>query len=176
MISEKAFEALRTTSLFAGFTDEQLEVVPQVGRTREFAVGDCVVQVGDEVNPGLWLVLEGTVRVEVEGELLRTIGQGEHFGEMALLTGEPRSADVLAETDLVAMEFTDRHLKALIGREPEVAISMLAELARRLRTLTEDYGTMIRQASAGGDQAIPADQRNNESILAPIEYLPTGEA
>ena len=48
---------------------------------------------------------------------------------------------------------------------------MLAELARRLRTLTEDYGTMIRaEASAGGDQAVPAAQQNNESILAPIEY------
>ena len=162
MISETAFDALRSTSLFAGFTEEQLEMVPKVGRVREFAAGDCVVQVGEEANPGLWLVLEGTARVEVEGELLRTIGAGGHFGEMALLTGEPRSADVLAQTDMVGLELTDRHLKALIGREPDVAIAMLAELARRLRTITADYGEMIREQGGTVD--------THHDILGPIEF------
>ena len=136
---------------------------------REFVAGDCVVQVGEEANPGLWLVLEGTVRVEVEGEVLRTIGAGGHFGEMALLTGKARSADVLAETDLVAMELTDRHIKGLIGREPDVAIAMLAELARGLRALTDEYAKMIRQhgAPTTSDDLEPS---GDESILGPIEY------
>ena len=171
MISEQAFAALRATSLFAGFSDEQLEMVPKVGRTREFAPGDCIVRVGEEVNPGLWLVLEGSVRVEVEGEVLRTIEAGGHFGEMALLTGSPRSADVFAESDLVAMEFTDRHLKALIGRDPEVATAMLSELARRLKTITEDYGELVRRspeaAAIAGDAGLSIA---DEQILGPIEY------
>ena len=171
MISEQAFEALRTTSRFAGSTEEQLEMVPKVGRVREFAPGDCIVQVGEEVNPGLWLVLEGTARVEVEGEVLRTIGAGGHFGEMALLTGEARAADVLADTDLVAMELSDRHLKGLIGRDPDVAIAMLAELARRLRTMTEAFGEFVRRSPEGAAMAGAVGvSSGDEQILGPIEY------
>lgn len=169
-VSPRAFEALRSTSLFAGFTDEQLEMVPKVGRTRTFAEGECVVAAGPEVNPGLWLVLEGTARVEVEGEFLRTIGPSGHFGEMALLSGEPRSADVFAHTDLVAMELTDRHLRGLIGRDPEVALAMLAELARRLRALTEDFAALRRQAPAVGVAGDVDEGIDPGAVLGPIEY------
>lgn len=172
VISEQAFEALRNTSLFAGFNDEQLEMVPKIGLTHRFGAGDSVVRVGaQEAHPGLWLVLEGVAQVEVEGEKIRDIEAGNHFGEMALLTGEPRSADVVAQSDLVAMEFTDRHLMALIGREPAVAVAMLAELATRLRDTTAHLAETIRHSPevAGiGEQA--GYTTGNATILGPIEY------
>lgn len=169
-VSPNAREALRSTSLFAGFTDEQLDMVPKVGRTRRFAAGECVVAAGPEVNPGLWLVLEGTARVEVDGDVLRMIEPAGHFGEMALLTGEPRSADVFAHTDLVAMELTDRHLHGLIGRDPQVAVAMLAELARRLRTLTEQYAALTKAAPPAAAAADIDDGIDPDAVLGPIEY------
>ena len=144
---ETTIEALRSTTLFAGFTDEQLEMVPKVGRSREFAAGEKVVAVDDVANPGFWLIVEGVARVEVGGEFIRTIEAGDHFGELALLTGEPRSADVFAQTDLVALELTDRHLKGLLANDADVALAMIAELARRLRSLTHDYAEAIHDSS-----------------------------
>jgi CRP-like cAMP-binding protein len=83
----------------------------------------------------------------VEGEFIRTIEAGDHFGELALLTGEPRSADVFAQTDMVALELTDRHLKGLLANDADVALAMIAELARRLRSLTHDYAEAMHDSS-----------------------------
>jgi CRP-like cAMP-binding protein len=137
MISEKAFDVLRATSLFAGFTDEQLEVVPKVALPREFSPGDTIVEEGASGARSLWLILEGEVEVLVGGQVHRTMGPGEHFGELALLTDARRSADVKARSDTVALELSRRHLEGLIGANPQVAMDMLAELANRLRTATE---------------------------------------
>jgi CRP-like cAMP-binding protein len=133
MISKKALDVLRATSLFADFTDEQLEMVPKVGRERHFEPGETIVEEGDTDARSLWLVLEGEVDVVVAGEVLRTMGAGTHFGEMALLTGAPRSADIVARKPTVALELTQNHLNGLIGANPQVAIDMLAVLATRLR-------------------------------------------
>lgn len=171
MTTEKTYEALRTTTLFAGFTDEQLEMVPKVGRTRAFAAGESVIQVGDNTPTALWLVLEGSARVELEGRFIRSIGPGGHFGELALLSGEPRSADVLAETDMTVMEFTDRHLRGLIANDPAVAMSMLAELAQRLRSTTHEYAEYVRRHEHGVEVAGDmSGSIGDDAILGPIEY------
>jgi CRP-like cAMP-binding protein len=137
VISESAMDVLRTTSLFGGFSEEQLEMVPKVGRQRNFEPGATIVEEGATGASSLWLVLEGEVDVVVGGEVHRTLGPGTHFGEMALLTEAPRSADVVARTETMALEFSRSHLNGLIAANPQVAVDMLAELATRLRRATE---------------------------------------
>ena len=162
MISEEAYDVLRTTSLFAGFTDEQLEVVPKVALPREFGPGEIIVEEGATGAQSLWLILEGEVEVLVAGTVHRAMGPGEHFGELALLTDAPRSADVKARTDTVALELSRRHLEGLIGANPQVAIDMLAELALRLRTATEALATALSEG--------PPEPAH----LGAIEYAPRG--
>lgn len=153
IISEKTFEVLRTTSLFAGFTDEQLEVVPKVGRPREFDAGEKIVEQGATGTQSLWLVLEGEVNVVVGDQVHGTIGPGNHFGELALLTDAPRSADVVAQTAGLALEFSRRHLEGLIAANPQVAMGMLAELATRLRQTTEALADVIASSAEAADEA-----------------------
>lgn len=153
MISEKAFDVLRTTSLFAGFTEEQLEVVPKVGRQREFAPGERIVVAGTTGARSLWLVLEGEADVVVAGQIHRTLGSGTHFGELALLTDAPRSADVVARTEVVALEFSQRHLEGLIAANPQVAMDMLGELATRLRETTEALAEVIASSADAAKEA-----------------------
>jgi CRP-like cAMP-binding protein len=155
VISENAMDVLRTTSLFAGFNEEQLEMVPKVGRQRRFETGDKIVEEGATGAQSLWLILEGEVDVVVGGEAHRTLGPGTHFGELALLTDAPRSADVVARTDTLALEFSRRHLDGLIAANPQVAIDMLAELATRLRRATEALAEMVAAQQAGHDTADP---------------------
>jgi CRP-like cAMP-binding protein len=153
VISEKAMDVLRTTSLFAGFNEEQLEMVPKVGRQRDFAPGDKIVEEGASGARSLWLVLEGEVDIVVGGEVLRSQGPGTHFGELALLTDAPRSADVVARTATVALELSRSHLDGLIGANPQVAIDMLAELATRLRAVTERLAEVLETQQADTDPA-----------------------
>ena len=153
MISANALEVLRTTSLFAGFTDEQLEAVPKVGRRRNFEKGDRIVEQGATGSASLWVVLEGEVDVLVAGQRHGSIGPGNHFGEMALLTETPRSADVVASKRTVALEFSRRHLEGLIASNPQVAMDMLAELAIRLRVATEALAQVIRSSEEAATEA-----------------------
>jgi len=175
MISERAREVLRRTSLFAGFSDEQLEVVPKVAIPREFAPGDVVVHEGTAGARSLFLLLEGEMEVRVAGEVIRVLGPGTHFGEMALLTDAPRSADVVARTPATALELSHRHLEGLIAANPQVAVDMLAELARRLREATEELAEVIRsspEAAAVAARRIGPDAAAPETVdLDPIERV-----
>ncbi len=154
---------LRTTSLFAGFNEEQLEMVPKVGRERNFESGEMIVEEGSTGARSLWLVLEGEVDIVVAGEVLRSQGPGTHFGELALLAEAPRSADVVARTETVALELSRSHLHGLISANPQVALDMLAELATRLRDVTEALAEKTAVESA---HAAPSDPY----YLGPIEY------
>lgn len=153
VISDEAFDVLRTTSLFAGFTEEQLEVVPKVGRQRKFEPGERIIEEGTTGAQSFWLVLEGEVDVLVGGRVHRTLGPGSHIGELALLTDAHRSADVVARTPTVALEFSRRHLEGLIASNPQVAVDMLAELATRLRETSEALAEVIASSPDAANEA-----------------------
>jgi CRP-like cAMP-binding protein len=141
---------LRDTTLFARFNDEQLEVVPKVGRTRRYQPGETIVDRGEEHAQSMWVVLEGEVDVCVGGEVIGTLGPGKHFGELALLADAARSADVVAAGPVTALEFSRSHLRGLIHGDPEVGLAILAELATRLRELTDLVAAMM-EASPEAD-------------------------
>lgn len=160
-------DVLRTTSLFGGFNEEQLEMVPKIGRRRSFEPGDIIVEKGATGAQSLWLVLEGEVDVMVGGEVHRTLGPGTHFGELALLTEAPRSADVVARTQTLALEFSRNHLDGLIAANPQVAVDMLAELAMRLRRATEALAEVVAAHQAD-------DSKSQPDHLGAIEYALQG--
>lgn len=163
MISENAMNVLRKTSLFAGFNEEQLEMVPKVGRERHFEPGETIVEKGATGAASLWLVLEGAVDVVVGGSVYHTLGPGTHFGELALLLDAPRTADVVARDETTALEFSRSHLNGLIAANPQVAIDMLAELATRLRKTTEALAAANAAARGISETAEP-------DYLGAIEY------
>jgi CRP-like cAMP-binding protein len=150
MADETVLGILRNTTLFARFNDEQLEVVPKVGRARTYEPGQVIVDRGAEQAQSMWVVLEGEVDVRAGGEVIGRLGPGKHFGELALLTDATRSADVVASGPVTALEFSRSHLRGLIHGDPEVGIAILAELATRLRDLTDLIAAMI-EASPEAD-------------------------
>ena len=142
-------------------------MVPKIGRRRNFEAGDVIVEKGATGARSLWLVLEGEVDVIVGGEVHRTLGPGTHFGELALLTEAPRSADVVARTETLALEFSRNHLDGLIAANPQVAVDMLGELAMRLRRATEALAEAVAAQQAGDTTAQP-------DHLGAIEYALQG--
>ena len=118
--------------LFSALSPELLEVIMAAGERRAFAEGETVVREGEEGDV-LFVLLEGTARVERSGRLLQELGQGDFFGEVAVLDGRPRSADVITTSPVVCLTVSRDILRLALESEPRAAWSMLEILARRLR-------------------------------------------
>jgi voltage-gated potassium channel len=133
-------EFLRTWDLVARvpfFQDlgaARIAEVAQLLRPSEFSAGDIIVRRG---QPGdcMYFIVSGEVQVELRPAPI-VMGPGQFFGEMALLTGEPRSATATARSycEVLHLDLADfRHLEA---RHPEVAQFIDAEAKRRRQSLT----------------------------------------
>lgn len=139
MAAPDAANALKKVSLFSSLDDSQIGTVASEANARVFADGDLIVKQGDTGAAGFWVILDGTVEVRRGPVSLATLGPGEYFGEMALVSDHstPRSADVVATGDVQALQLTRWDLRGLILAHPEIALSMLADLADRIRKADE---------------------------------------
>lgn len=147
-------DVLRSTALFGGLTDEELAEVQSLLREQRFLPGDVVLREGAVDEAGMWIILEGEAEVRKGGNRVHIFRPGDYFGELSVLSDPkvPRSADVLALGRLKAAELRQEDLMNLLRTRPGVGISMLAELARRLRRTTGRLEEMQRP-EAGTAQA-----------------------
>src|SRR5262249_42789877 len=80
-------------------------------------------------------ILTGTAKVTRNGRTLKRLGPDDFFGEMAVLTKEPRTATVVAETPMECLTLTAAGLRTAMGRDPSIAVRLLSTLADRLAGL-----------------------------------------
>lgn len=123
---------LERAPVFSSMPTEILDAIMAQGDERIFEAGELVVREGD---PGdeLYVILEGEARAERKGNTLATFGAGEFFGEIAVIDGRARSADVVAATTLRVLAVSRDVIRAAIEREPRAGWAMLEVLAGRLR-------------------------------------------
>lgn len=124
---------LKGVPLFASFNEKELEAILKTAKERSFAPGKPIVREGEQTNIGFYLILEGQVEVNKGGRTLAKLGSGQFFGEMSVLDGAPRSADVIPTSSTRCLILTNWDIKALIKTYPDIAMKLIAELARRLR-------------------------------------------
>jgi CRP/FNR family cyclic AMP-dependent transcriptional regulator len=80
-----------------------------------------------------FLIVSGTAAVKRKGRKVATLGPGQWFGELALLDRQPRSATIVAETDMDLLVLEQRHFLGLLDTMPSLSRKMLAAMASRLR-------------------------------------------
>lgn len=120
--------------LFAGLSQRDLRRIAALVEEVWFNSGRVVVEEGSPGN-SFYVILDGTARV-VRGRgqrAIRRLGPGDHFGEMTLLDGGPRSMTVIAESTLDAVRIQRSAFRRLLLREPEVGLRIMAGLAARVR-------------------------------------------
>lgn len=129
---------LAATPLFAGVPADGLEAI--AGRTVQvaFEPGQVIARQGD-VGSGLFVVATGSVHVVRDGQTLATLGPGEFFGELSVLDGRPRTAQVVAAESTVCLGLATWEFEAVVRERPEVALAVLRGLAGRLREVTEGH-------------------------------------
>lgn len=125
-------EAIQGVPLFAGLPRKELERVAENLAERTFAAGDTIASEG-ESGVGFFVIESGSAIVSQGGETIRTLGPGDYFGEVALIDKGPRSATVVAESDLRCHGMTAWEFRPLVQTHPEIAWPMLEALAAKLR-------------------------------------------
>jgi len=128
-------EALRRIPFFEDLTPEDLDRLARIGERRSFAAGEAIVTKSG-VGGGLFVILSGSAEVEAGGKS-HTLGPGEFFGEMALLSGKPRSATVTAGQPVEAMVLEAMYFRPFLIKNPSVAVTILEGVVERLREVQE---------------------------------------
>ena len=125
-------DRLRALPLFAEVSAAALERLSAAATEFEAPAGRVLAEIG-QPGSGMFVVEEGQVAVELPSGGEVTLGPGEFFGEMSLLTDDLHSARVRAKTSVRCLALSRRDFTALLDDEPKVAVAMLPVLARRLR-------------------------------------------
>ncbi len=124
-------ELLRSVPLFADCSNRDLAHIAQIADEIGFPAGRTLIEEG---KPGreFFVIAEGTVEVRRGGRKLPQRGDSSSFGELALLTGKPRSATVATTSPVRALVITDRAFDQLLRDVPSLSPKLLANLAARL--------------------------------------------
>ncbi len=138
---------LKGVDLFSELTEEQLGLLANLVVVQDFNRDETVVLEGDCSMKALYLIASGTVQVYMTGvdgreTILSFLERGDFFGEMSLIDGEPRSASVRTVTDAQLMIIHREPFLTLIRQTPEIAMSLLSEMSKRLRKANKQSGSL----------------------------------
>ncbi len=130
---------LRSVTTFRPLSDNEIEVLARSARMERFAAGEYLVRQGEQ-GRSLFVIKEGTVRIaktDATGVTLDVakLGPGDFFGEMSLLTGEPRSASVLAVTEVEVTVVDKDAVAEVIVKDRQLVQALSMALESRSREL-----------------------------------------
>ncbi len=128
---------LRRVGLFSDLDSEELTAIARILRVRKVPRGQLILT-QDEPGSVAFVIADGTVDVLLESDdgrqfIVAQLGPGDHFGEMALLDAEPRSASVQATSDAELFVIRRDEFLAELLHYPQIMLRMLVALSRRLR-------------------------------------------
>src|SRR6476661_2481267 len=149
----EALSILREEALFSCLSDEQLNQLVTQARLNYFGRGEPVIQEG-AAGDSMFVLLRGAANVSVSknGSTIQvaSLGAGDCFGEMSLLTGEPRSATVRADGDCYVMEI-GKPVMAKVLRDAPSCLEGLSELLAQRRMETEG---ILKEAKSTNEHAL----------------------
>ncbi len=144
-LRQEVIGELRSVDIFMPLSNRQIEVLAETSSKLRYAQGETLVSQGTD-GDSLFIIVSGSVRVEVttqEGitSTVARLGRGSYFGEMSLLTGEPRSASVYADTETEVILVEKAGLAPLLESDNDIAVSLSEMLEKRM----EELSTMLTE-------------------------------
>ncbi|MBK7860276.1 MAG: mechanosensitive ion channel [Archangiaceae bacterium] len=146
---------LSRLDLFAPFSAEQKADLARAAVERRFGRGEALIREGEQ-GETFYVVVDGEVQVSRGGAEVARLQRGAYLGEMSLLTGDPRSATVIAATDVVVLELDREAFARHFASQPERAQQLSEVLAKRRSELDAVATTT--------DAAVPEQTRANEIL------------
>jgi CRP-like cAMP-binding protein len=168
---------LATIPLFSGLPEEELERFAELTRERSYPKGS-VILFQDDPGDSLFVLRAGRVKVVLIGEdgrevILGVLEPGAHFGELALIDDQPRSAHVIAMEDAQLLVLRREDFRRRVEANPTVAWALLTELSRRLRRADVKIGGLVLLDVPGRIARLLldlADEAGTEQIEKPLTH------
>ncbi len=156
----RAADRLGTVDLFATLTPETRRTLATASEEHMFAAGEAIVR-HNAPGDSMFVVLRGRVRVTIEpsGQEVATIPAGGFFGEMSMLTGDPRTATVRATEDSLVLEIGAPAFKELAVANPDLLEHITSLIHSRQAGLEEARATAVASAPRPGRQTLLARMR-----------------
>ncbi|HEY8149897.1 MAG TPA: mechanosensitive ion channel family protein [Vicinamibacteria bacterium] len=158
--ADRLERALRTVDLFRPLSDDELRKVMGRSRPLHYAAGERVIEEG---SPGdsFFIIDQGQVRVSkrmggADREIARLM-EGQFFGEMALLTGERRSATIEAATDVDLFMIDKGAFQEIMAANPSIAVDISTLLSERREALTQAQDDLTAPVMAQGARELKND-------------------
>jgi small-conductance mechanosensitive channel len=147
-------ERLSAVDIFAPLSVEEISRLSASSMSHVFAPGETVIRAGDE-GSSMFVVHNGRVQVQIldngKPRTVAVLNEGDFFGEMALFTGEPRTANVVASEETEVLEIGKQAMKQLFETNPDLVESLSHTIAERRTELnaTHENPEADEDASAG---------------------------
>jgi CRP/FNR family transcriptional regulator, cyclic AMP receptor protein len=133
---DRRSELLASCPLFKGIDGDGLAALAERATSVDFPTGHVIARQG-EIGTGFFVIIDGTVRVVRDGEVVARLGPGEFFGELSVLDRMPRNATVAAETATTCLALASWDFEKVLLAQPALTLAILRGVARRLREVTE---------------------------------------
>ncbi len=130
---EVKLSLIRNTPLFSQCSRREVQQIGSITDQEEHPAGTVVIREGDATGD-LYVVVEGAAEVRRGGRKVRTLGIGQCFGELALLTGSARTATVTAATPLELLRFRRGDFDKLLQVSPTIGVKLARSLAQRVES------------------------------------------
>ncbi|HET6691448.1 MAG TPA: cyclic nucleotide-binding domain-containing protein [Miltoncostaeaceae bacterium] len=140
LTADRRAELIGGCPLFVGLETGDLASVAAVAIEVDFPADRVIAREG-EIGTGFFIVVEGRVKVVRSGTTVAHLGPGEFFGELSVLDGGPRVAQVVAEAPTRCLAIASWDFERVLREEPGVALAVLRVVAARLRDVTTDHRT-----------------------------------
>jgi small-conductance mechanosensitive channel len=152
-VLDSTVERLSRIPIFTPLSDEELHKLARASKDRIFAPGEAIVRRGREGN-SMFVITRGTVDIQVpqggETKTVNTLRESDYFGEMSLLTGEPRTATVVAAEETQVLQINKSALKPIFEANPELVDSICRMVEERKQVLDEFSEASTAAESAPG--------------------------
>jgi CRP-like cAMP-binding protein len=135
---DRRTQLLSACPLFQGVGPAELAAVGDTAQEVEFPAGHVIARQG-EIGTGFFIVVEGRVKVVRDAETIAVMGPGEFFGELSVLDGQPRIAQVVAEAPTRTLALPSWEFERVLLDNPHLSLAILRGLARRLRSVVEEH-------------------------------------
>ena len=137
---------LREVPLFAGLSDEEINILEQRAVVRSYPKNTIIINEGEDAL-SLYIILSGKTKVfmaDEEGKeiILNSQGPGDHFGELSLIDDEPRSASVMTTDKTRLMVITKKSFREDLANYPNIAFVLLRTLVKRVRLLSNNVKSL----------------------------------
>ncbi len=134
MSIDQEVDILRRIPLFANIDPAKLKLMCFASRRLTFTAGQSLCAQG-ETGESAYIVIEGTANVVVENNgplVVAEMGRNDIIGEIAILCDVPRTASVIATSEVIALEITKELFFRMVTDFPEMGVEIMRVLAHRL--------------------------------------------